>query len=101
MPKKFFKPPGRVIKEWPEIFEDMYMSTMPLVYTKAIQIKFDDGRIWEINVEELVGELGCDALSNKLLDTFKEYREEIKGIDFDIDINKLKKDIKTSTDKIF
>ena len=100
MPKKFFRPPSKIIKEWPEIFEDMYMSTMPLHYTKVMQIKFEDGRVWEINVAELVEEIGSDALSTKLLDTFKEYHEEIKGVDFDIDIGKLKTDIKKSTKTI-
>ena len=82
MPKKFFRPPSKIIKEWPEIFEDMYMSTMPLHYTKLMQIKFEDGRVWEINVAELVEEIGSDALSTKLLDTFKEYHEEIKRVDY-------------------
>lgn len=100
MPKKFFRPPEKVVNEWPEIFEDMYMSTMPLYYTKSIQIKFDNGRIWQLNIQELVVEHGSDALSNKLLETFKEYQQDITGVDFEIDIDKLKKDIKKSIKKI-
>jgi len=67
---------------------------------ETADIKFEDGRVWEINVAELVEEIGSDALSTKLLDTFKEYHEEIKGVDFDIDISKLKTDIKKSTKTI-
>lgn len=100
MPKKFFRPPEKVINEWPEIFEDMYMSTMPLYYTKSIQIKFDNGRIWQLNIQELVIEHGSDDLSNKLLETFKEYQNDITGVEFEIDIDKLKKDIKKSIKKI-
>jgi hypothetical protein len=100
MPKKFFRPPEKVVNEWPEIFEDMYMSTMPLYYTKSMQIKFDNGRIWQLNIQELVVEHGSDELSTKLLETFKEYQQDITGVDFEIDIDKLKKDIKKSIKKI-
>jgi len=100
MPKKFFRPPEKVVNEWPEIFEDMYMSTMPLYYTKSMQIKFDNGRIWQLNIQELVVEHGSDELSTKLLKTFKEYQQDITGVDFEIDIDKLKKDIKKSIKKI-
>lgn len=100
MPKKFFRPPKNVINEWPEIFEDMYMSTMPLYYTKKMQIKFANGRIWEINVSDLLKEVHSDELAGKLVETFNEYRDEIKGIEFEVDIAKLKKDIKKSTKKI-
>ncbi len=100
MPKKLFRPPESVVKQWPEIFEDMYMSSMPLYYTKSIQIKFDNGRIWQLNIEEMVVEHGSDALSNKLLETFREYQNDISGVEFDIDVKKLKKDIKKSIKKI-
>ncbi len=100
MPKKFFRPPEKVVNEWPEIFEDMYMSTMPLYYTKSMQIKFDNGRVWQLNIQELVVEHGSDELSTKLLETFKEYQQDITGVDFEIDIDKLKKDIKKSIKKI-
>ncbi len=65
-----------------------------------MQIKFADGRIWEINVSDLLKEIHSDELAGKLVDTFNEYRDEIKGIEFEIDIAKLKKDIKKSTKKI-
>ncbi len=100
MPKKFFRPPQTVVKQWPEIFEDMYMSSVPLYYTKSIQIKFDNGRIWQLNIQDLVLEHGSDSLSTKLLETFKEYQNDIAGIEFEVDDKKLKKDIKKSIKKI-
>jgi hypothetical protein len=52
MPKKFYKPSENIIQEWPEIFEDIYMSTVPVLYMHSVEIEFDDGRIWSINISE-------------------------------------------------
>jgi len=51
MPKPLFKPPRHLVEEWPEVFEDMYMNTMPVYYLDMIRMEFVDGRIWEINVQ--------------------------------------------------
>lgn len=97
MPKTFFKVPDSVINEWPEIFEDMWMSTMPISYLHSLQIEFVNGRVWEINVKEQLGKVEAALLSRKLLDTFQEYRESIKNVEFKLDVDRLKTDISNST----
>ena len=47
MPKTLFKAPNNLVKEWPEIFEDMWISTMPVTYLHTLQIEFNNGRIWD------------------------------------------------------
>jgi hypothetical protein len=42
-------------------------------------------------------ESDSDTVADRLLDTFQEYKEDIKKIDFKLDIEKLKKDIATQT----
>lgn len=101
MPKQLFKPPGHLIKEWPEVFEDLYMNTMPVAYLNKLRLEFLDGRIWEINIEDQLDEEESEGVADKLLSIFQEYREEIKKIDFEMDIERLKKDIKESTDNLF
>jgi len=98
--KKFFRPPNLIIKEWPEVFEDMYMSTMPLYYTKSLFIKFDDGRIWHLDIQDMLKDYDTDTLAKKLTDTIKEYQKEIKSIDFEINIDQLKTDVNDSTKNI-
>jgi hypothetical protein len=97
MPKKYFKVPENLIGEWPEIFEDMWMSTMPVDYLHTLQIEFTDGRVWEINVSERLGKEESSLLSKKLKETFVEYRETIKNIQFKVNIEKLKRDVEHST----
>ena len=100
MPKHLFRPPSHLIKEWPEVFEDMYMNTMPVAYLKSVRLEFNNGRIWEIDIQEQLGNTTNDIVAEKLLDTFQEYKEEITKVDFIIDIQRLKQDITDKTNKL-
>jgi hypothetical protein len=90
-----------LVKEWPEVFEDMYMNTMPVAYLKSVRLEFNNGRIWEIDIQEQLGNATNDIVAEKLLDTFQEYKEEITKVDFTIDIQRLKQDITDKTKKLF
>jgi hypothetical protein len=98
--KPLFRPPKNLIQEWPEVFEDLYMNTMPVHYLEMLRIEFEDGRVWEINVQEQLSTTHSDIIADRLVDTFQEYREEIKKIDFKVNIDKLKTDVRNSSKKI-
>ena len=100
MPKKLFKPPKNIIKEWPEVFEDMYMNTMPVAYLNNIKLEFNNGRIWELDIQEQLVNEPNEVVAEKLLDTFQEYRDDITKVDFAIDIQRLKEDITKQTKNI-
>lgn len=101
MPNPLFKPPRHLVKEWPEVFEDLYMNTMPVAYLELVHLEFSDGRVWQIDIKEQLKITTADSIAGKLLDTLSEYKDEIKKIDFKVDIEKLKKDIRESTSGIF
>jgi hypothetical protein len=101
MPKPLFKPPRHLVEEWPEVFEDLYMNTMPVAYLDVITLEFHDGRIWEIDIKEKLRESGSDVVADNLLETFQEYKSDIKKIDFKVDVDRLKLDIKKQSDDIF
>jgi hypothetical protein len=101
MPKPLFRPPKHLVQEWPEVFEDLYMNTMPVHYVEMIRLEFGNGRIWEINVKEQLAHSHSDIIATKLIETFQEYKEEIKKIDFKVDVERLKIDIQHSTKDIF
>lgn len=100
MPNQLFKPPENLIKEWPEVFDELYINTMPIAYLKSLRLEFEGGRIWEIDVKQQAQEYSADIVIEKLLDTFQEYKNDIIKVDFSIDIEKLKNDIKNETDKL-
>ena len=101
MPNPLFKPPRHLVKEWPEVFEDLYMNTMPVAYLERIHLEFLDGRVWEINIKDELTKQPPDSIADTLINTLQEYKEEIKKIDFKVDIEKLKTDIRNSSDTIF
>jgi hypothetical protein len=97
MPNPLFKPPRHLVKEWPEVFEDLYMNTMPVAYLENVHLEFADGRVWEINIREQLSKTNPDDIADKLLNTLQEYKDEIKKIDFKVDVDQLKLDIKDQT----
>lgn len=100
MPNPLFRPPRHLVKEWPEVFEDLYMNTMPVAYLDIIHLEFADGRVWEIDIKDQLKVEEPDAIADKLIETLTEYKDEIKKIDFKVDIERLKKDIADSTKSI-
>lgn len=97
MPKKFYKPSDNIVQEWPEIFEDIYMSTIPVLYMHSVELEFEDGRIWAINISDQLEEQDADTVADKLVETFHEFQDEIQNIIFKVDIDKLKNDVISST----
>jgi len=101
MPNPLFRPPRHLVKEWPEVFEDLYMNTMPVAYLDLVHLEFVDGKIWQINIKQELENKTAEIIAETLLDTLQEYKDDIKKIDFKVDIERLKLDIKNSTDSIF
>ena len=73
---------------------------MPLFYLNSVQIKFKDGRVWEIDVKTQLVDQDPDLVADKILDIFDEYGNEIENIDMKIDVDRLKNDIKKSIKQI-
>lgn len=100
MHRHYFKPPKHLVDEWPEVFKDLYMDTMPVAYVEKMIIEFTDGRIWEINVKQQLESSDPDNVAKKLLNSLTEYKDTIKNLDFKIDVGLLKADIAKKTKKI-
>lgn len=97
MPNPLFRPPRHLVKEWPEVFEDLYMNTMPVAYLEMVHLEFANGRVWQIDIKSQLEDGEAEQIAAKLLDTLQEYKDEISKIDFKVDIERLKKDIGNST----
>ena len=95
MPNPLFKPPRHLVKEWPEVFEDLYMNTMPVAYLEMVHLEFVNGRVWQIDIKEQMKALDADEIAAKLLETLQEYKDEIKKLDFKVDIERLRSNNKS------
>ena len=74
---------------------------MPVAYLEMVHLEFVNGRVWQIDIKEQMKALNSDEIAAKLLETLQEYKDEIKKLDFKVDIERLKKDIGDSTKTIF
>jgi hypothetical protein len=97
VPNHYFKPPKHIVDEWPEVFSDLYINTMPVDYLKSIHLEFSTGMVWELDVQEQLKNSDVEVVTQRLQETIQEYKHEVKKFDFKLDIDRLKKDIKKST----
>jgi hypothetical protein len=95
VPKSKKLPPS-VIDEWPEIFNEISVDVVPIEYLHSINVKFNDGKIWEIDIQKSREKPNID-IESALEELFEHYEDDIKSIDFRLDTAKVKYDIKKRT----
>lgn len=91
--------PKDVIECWPEVFEDIKLKVVPLKYLHAVLITFKDGKSWEIKITAKTKKAGWESFEQTLSELFKTYERRIDNIDFKLDTDRVKQDIKRSTEK--
>jgi hypothetical protein len=72
-----------------------------VAYLDSVRLDFTDGRVWEIDVKNELTKQTADGIADVLINTLQEYKDEIKKIDFKVDVERLKKDIRDSSKNIF
>ena len=95
MPKKKKLPPD-VIDHWPEVFNEIDIDVIPVEYLDSVRVQFEDGKIWDIDVRTSRQKPDLD-IESAIEDLFEEYSDVIVNIDFRLDTEKVKKDIKNRT----
>jgi len=73
------------------------MSSMPIKYIHGVEILFDNGRVWGIDLNERLEFDSEDEIIEKLMGALKDYHEEIQTINFQVDVARLKEDVINST----
>jgi len=96
MAKKGRLPPD-IVKAWPDVFKDIQIDVVPIEYLHSVKVYFTDGKIWEIDVKKSLSKPDLD-IETALTDLFDSYEESIANIDFRLDTQKVKRDIKKRTE---
>lgn len=98
MPKQNKLAPD-VIKKWPEVLSSIDVKVVPIEYIRTVEVAFQDGNVWVLDIgnNKLVNEDGTTELESTLEDLLAEYEDEVKGVNFVVDIEKVKKDITKRT----
>jgi hypothetical protein len=91
--------PKDVIECWPEVFGEVKLNVLPLKYLHAVKITFKDGKIWEIKVTSKTKNGDWETFEKSLSEMVKVYERRIESVDFKLDTDRVKKDIKQITDK--
>ena len=93
MNELFFNDQGYLINEWPEVFEDMHVNTIPVKYLDYVQLSFKTGMIWKIDIKSYLDTLEAATIDDLLRELFTEYKNEIITVKYKLNTETLKKDI--------
>lgn len=94
--KKF---PKEVIDHWPEVFGEITLNVIPLKYLDRIQIRFKNGKLWEIDMRSKRNESDWSSVEKSLKEMLTSYESDIDNIDFKIDTERIKKDMIKNTNR--
>ncbi len=98
MPPDKTKLPKHVIDIWPDVFKDIDLKVVPLDYLHSIRVVFQDGKIWDIDIQNSKDEDGRQVnIKKELEDIFRQYERDISNVDFRLDTERVKRDIKKRT----
>ena len=98
MPKGPENPlPPEIIDHWPEVFEDLDVKVIPLEYLSTVRVFFDDGKVWDIDIQKTMKDSLSENLEDTLDDLFESYADVITNVDFRLDTDRLKRDITKRT----
>ncbi len=98
MPPDKTKLPKHVIDIWPDVFKDIDLKVVPLDYLHSIRVVFQDGKIWDIDIQNSKDEDGRQVnIKKELENIFRQYERDISNVDFRLDTERVKRDIKKRT----
>jgi hypothetical protein len=91
--------PKDVIEVWPEVFEEVTLQSLPLLYLHSVVINFKDNKSWEIKLTKKKKKDGWSSFQQSLSELLTSYEEQIDDVDFKLDAVKVKKDVEKLTNK--
>jgi hypothetical protein len=90
--------PKDIVDQWPEIFNDIEVSVVPIAYIKSITVEFDNGKTWEISIDsDKLKNASEEEIEDYLEAFFEEYDDFIESVDFQLDTKKVIKDVQART----
>lgn len=87
--------PTDVIDQWPEVLSDIRIKAIPLYYVDILTITFKNNETWDIKVTAK----DVEYLERELTELLDPYEDHIEFIDFQLNIDRIKKDITKKTKK--
>lgn len=83
--------------------DNIDIQVVPIQYMKAVEVRFTDGKTWIMDLDHKQiqdEEETAQELEDSLEELLEEYQDSIDGVNFVVDIAKVKEDV-TKRTKIF
>ena len=87
-----------VIDHWPDVFGDIDVQALPIEYIRGINVEFEDGKVWQIDIDPR-SDFEIRAVEEHMEELMSEYEDVITKIDFNLNVEKVKKDIQKRTNR--
>jgi hypothetical protein len=91
--------PKDVVDVWPEVFEEVTIKTLPLLYLHSVVVDFKDSKSWEIKLTAKIKKEGWESFWGSLDELLTPYNDTIVDVEFKMDAVKVKKDVEKLTNK--
>lgn len=89
------------LKRWEHIVNDVSKTDVPLECIKKVVIKFQGGRQQTVNLQTLQRQgLGLEDIEALLNRMFTERHDEIRDVDFVVDVSSVAELVQPETDKL-
>ena len=89
------------LTKWEHIVNDVSKTDVPLECIKKVVIKFHSGRQQTVNLRTLARQgLSLEEIEALLNRTFTERNNEIRDVDFVVDVNSVAELVQPQTDKL-
>ena len=93
-------PPNKEESTWPGVLDEIEIHYVPVEYVSSVEITFTDGNVWSIEIDkDQTGndEESAQELEDSLESLIEEYEDVIEGVNFILDVEKVKEDITSKT----
>lgn len=81
------QPPINIDEDyWVDILDTVDIQVIPVSFLKTVSILFNDGRVWELPLTD------DDDSPETLGDLMEDYGDDIKSVDFQIDLERIKEE---------
>ncbi len=80
-------------EDWQEILDEVNMDFFPVEYLNSIIIKFENGTIWDIDINGSRKTHTLEDIEDTLDELFEEYEDSMETINFKLDLERIKHDL--------
>lgn len=91
--------PKDVVEHWPEVFGEITLNVVPLVYLDSVTVTFKNKKVWEIKISSKQAKDDWDTFEQNLKEMLASYESEIENVDFKLDTERVKKDMIKHTNR--